>query len=131
MGTALELAGRQVARFFVLLGQVMRGLVRGSIPAGEAVAGPVGMAGILSQGLEAGGLATLLLIAFISLNFAAFNLLPFPALDGARMCFALFEMVTRKKVSPAVETAIHALGFMLLLALMLLVTWRDIMRLFG
>jgi len=40
-------------------------------------------------------------------------------------------MVTRKKVSPAVETAIHALGFMLLLALMLLVTWRDIMRLFG
>ena len=131
LGTALELAGRQVARFFVLLGQVMRGLVRGSIPAGEAVAGPVGMAGILSQGLEAGGLATLLLIAFISLNFAAFNLLPFPALDGARMCFALFEMVTRKKVSPVVETAIHALGFMLLLALMLLVTWRDIMRLFG
>ncbi|RLC76547.1 MAG: hypothetical protein DRI61_13075 [Chloroflexi bacterium] len=89
------------------------------------------MAGILSQGLKAGGLATLLLIAFISLNLGVFNLLPFPALDGARMAFALFELVTRRKVSPAVETAIHALGFILLLALMLFVTWRDIMRLFG
>ena len=131
LGTAIELAGRQVAQFFVALGQAMRGLVRGSIPAGEAVTGPVGMAGILSQGLKAGGLATLLLIAFISLNLGVFNLLPFPALDGARMAFALFELVTRRKVSPAVETAIHTLGFLILLGLMILITWRDILRLFG
>ncbi|MCD5409065.1 site-2 protease family protein, partial [Candidatus Bipolaricaulota bacterium] len=116
------------------LGQVIRGLVTGAIPAGQAavaVSGPVGMAGLFSQGLQAGGLATLLLIAFISLNLAAFNLLPFPALDGARMAFALFEMTTRRKVSPKVEAAIHALGFMILLGLMLLITWRDILRLFG
>jgi len=47
------------------------------------------------------------------------------------MAFALFEMTTRRKVSPAVETAIHTLGFIILLGLMLLITWRDILRLFG
>lgn len=129
--TAVELGGRQIAQFLLALGQVIRGLVTGAIPAGQAVSGPVGMAGLFSQGLQAGGLATLLLIAFISLNLAAFNLLPFPALDGARMAFALFEMTTRRKVSPKVEAAIHALGFMILLGLMLLITWRDILRLFG
>lgn len=129
--TAVELGIKQISQFFLALGQVIRGLLTGAIPAGQAVAGPVGMAGLFSQGLQAGGLATLLLIAFISLNLAAFNLLPFPALDGARMAFALFEMTTRRKVSPKVEAAIHALGFMLLLALMLLITWRDILRLFG
>ena len=130
-GTAVALASRQLARFFVALAEVVRGLVRGTIPAGEAVAGPVGMAGLLSQGIQAGGLATLFLIAFISLNLALFNLIPFPALDGARMAFALFEIVSRRKVSPAVEAAIHALGFVLLLGLLLLITYRDIMRLFG
>ncbi|HAF70458.1 MAG: Peptidase M50, putative membrane-associated zinc metallopeptidase [Acetothermia bacterium 64_32] len=130
-GAAIWLAARQVAQFFLALGQFLGGLVRGSIPAGQAVSGPVGLAGLLSQGLQAGGLATFLLIAFISLNLAAFNLLPIPALDGARMCFALFELMTRRRVSPAVEAAIHALGFLLLLGLMLLVTWRDIMRLVG
>ncbi|HIP99943.1 TPA: RIP metalloprotease RseP [Candidatus Bipolaricaulota bacterium] len=129
--TAVELGIKQISQFFLALGQVIRGLLTGAIPAGQAVAGPVGMAGLFSQGLQVGGLATLLLIAFISLNLAAFNLLPFPALDGARMAFALFEMTTRRKVSPKVEAAIHALGFMLLLALMLLITWRDILRLFG
>ena len=131
LATAVVLGARQITQFFLALGQVIRGLVTGAIPAGQAVSGPVGMAGLFSQGLQAGGLATLLLIAFISLNLAAFNLLPFPALDGARMAFALFEMTTRRKVSPAVETAIHTLGFIILLGLMLLITWRDILRLFG
>jgi len=128
---AVALGAKQISQFFVSLAQVIRGLASGAVPAGQAVSGPVGMAGLLSQGLQAGGLATLLLIAFISLNLAAFNLLPFPALDGARMAFALFELVTRRKVSPAVETAIHTLGFIILLGLMLLITWRDILRLFG
>ncbi len=131
LGTAVVLGARQIAQFFVALGQFIRGLLTGAVPAGQAVSGPVGMAGVLQQGLQAGGLATLLLIAFISLNLAAFNLLPFPALDGARMAFALFEMVTGREVSPRVETAIHTLGFIVLLGLMLLITWRDIMRLFG
>lgn len=131
LDVAVALSAHQISQFFIAMGQFIRGLLTGAIPAGQAVAGPVGMAGLLSQGIQAGGLVTLLLIAFISLNLAAFNLLPIPALDGARMAFALFEMVTRKKVSPRVEAAIHTLGFLLLLGLMLLITWRDIMRLFG
>lgn len=120
-----------LTRFFRVLAAVVSGVARGEVPAGEVVSGPVGLAETLAQGVQAGGLATFILIALISLNLAAFNLIPFPALDGARMAFALFEMISRRKVSPAVETAIHTLGFMLLLGLMLLVTWRDILRLFG
>ncbi|HDS28857.1 MAG TPA: peptidase M50, partial [Candidatus Acetothermia bacterium] len=56
---------------------------------------------------------------------------PFPALDGARMAFALYEVVTRHKVSPRVEMAVHALGFVILFALLLLITFQDILRLFG
>jgi regulator of sigma E protease len=101
------------------------------IPAGEAVSGPVGIAGVLSAGIAAGPLVVILLIAVISVNLALFNLLPIPALDGARMLFALFEMVTGRRVSPKVETLVHTLGFILLLGLLVLITARDILRLFG
>jgi len=67
----------------------------------------------------------------ISLNLALVNMIPFPALDGARMAFALYEVVTRHKVSPRVEMAVHALGFVILFALLLLITFQDILRLFG
>jgi len=72
-----------------------------------------------------------LLVALISLNLALVNLIPFPALDGARMAFALYEVVTRRKVSPRVETAVHAAGFVVLLGLVILITFQDLRRLFG
>jgi regulator of sigma E protease len=131
LGVACRLGTRYLIRFFLTLASVVSGVARGEVPAGEVVSGPVGLVEVLAQGVQAGGLATFLLIALISLNLAVFNLIPFPALDGARMAFALFEMISRRKVSPAVEAAIHTVGFMLLLGLMLLVTWRDILRLFG
>ncbi|MGC9530518.1 MAG: RIP metalloprotease RseP [Candidatus Bipolaricaulaceae bacterium] len=131
VATAATLAARQLAGYFVALFATLQDLVSGQVAAGEAVAGPVGIAGLLGQGLRAGGLATLLLIAFISMNLAAFNLIPFPALDGARMGFALYEIVTRRKVSPRVEAAVHALGFAVLLGLLVLITYRDLVRLFG
>ncbi len=130
--------GDGVALSFRLLGQALTGfvasiraLVAGLVPAGEAVAGPVGIAGILSQGLQAGAWPTLMLVALLSLNLAIINLLPFPALDGARMVFALWEMGTRRRVSPAVENAVHTLGFLILLAGLLLITFWDVVRLIG
>ena len=58
-------------------------------------------------------------------------MLPFPALDGGRAVFSLFEMVTRKKMSVNVEGIIHAVGFLILITLMLFVTFNDITKLFG
>jgi regulator of sigma E protease len=86
---------------------------------------------VLGQGVQAGPLVLLLLVALISLNLALFNLIPFPALDGARMAFALYEMVTRRKVSPRVEMGVHAAGFAILFGLLILITFQDLRRLFG
>lgn len=125
----VPLAFRQLGSVLVGFVEGIRALVTQEVPAGEAVAGPVGIAGILSQGIQAGAWATLMLVALLSLNLAIINLLPFPALDGARMTFALWEMITRRRVSPAVENAIHTVGFLLLIAGLLLITFWDVLRL--
>lgn len=129
--TTVELGFGFVGSTFAMFGTAIGMMVSGKVGVGEAFTGPVGIAGILSQGLAAGGLVIVLLISLISVNLAVFNLIPFPALDGARMFFALWELVSRRRVSPRVENAIHAVGFILLLGFLLLVTWQDIMRLFG
>ncbi|MCR4391247.1 MAG: RIP metalloprotease RseP [Candidatus Acetothermia bacterium] len=130
-GEGVVLTFREIGGAMGAFVTAIRGLLTRTIPAGEAVTGPVGIAGILSQGVRAGPLAVLLLVALIGLNLALFNLIPFPALDGARMAFALYEMVTRRKVSPQVETGVHATGFVILFALLLMITFQDLLRLFG
>lgn len=64
----------------------------------------------------------------ISINLAVFNLLPIPALDGGRFAFYLFELITRKRVSPKVEQWAHSIGFALLILLMIVVTVNDIVN---
>jgi regulator of sigma E protease len=71
------------------------------------------------------------IIALISLNLAFFNLIPFPALDGSRILFSLVELIIRKPIPRKVEAAIHAVGFLILLGLLFLITLKDIVRLFG
>lgn len=130
-GRALALAGQQVGQAVFFVAAAFQALVARRIPAGEAVSGPVGIAATLAEGLAAGPLVVLLLIAVISVNLALFNLLPIPALDGSRLLFALVELLTRRRVPPRVETLVHTLGFVLLLGLLVLITARDLLRLFG
>ncbi len=131
VGEGVALSLKEIGRAMVGFAAAIRGLLTRSIPAGEAVTGPVGIATVLGQGVRAGPLVLLLLVALISLNLALFNLIPFPALDGARMAFALYEMVARRKVSPRVEVAVHAAGFAILFGLLLLITFQDLRRLLG
>lgn len=131
IGEGIGLAFEEISRAMVGFVSAIRGLITRSLPAGEALTGPIGIAAVLGQGVQAGPLVLLLLVALISLNLALFNLIPFPALDGARMAFALYEIVTRRKVSPRVEMAVHAAGFAILLGLLILITFQDLRRLFG
>lgn len=131
LGEGVALAFREIGKAMAGFVAAIRGLITRRIPAGEAVTGPVGIAAVLGQGVRAGPLVLLLLVALISLNLALFNLIPFPALDGARMAFALYEMVTRRKVSPRVEMAVHTAGFAILFGLLILITFQDLARLFG
>lgn len=75
-------------------------------------------------------LNVLMLFAMITVNLGVFNLLPFPALDGGSIVFALWELITRKKVRPDIQAYISVAGFALLMLLAVFVTIGDIRKLF-
>ncbi len=131
LGEGVVLSFREIGGALAGFAATIRGLLTRSVSPGEAVTGPLGISAVLGEGVRAGPVALLLIVALISLNLGLFNLIPFPALDGARMAFALYEMATRRKVSPRVEMAVHALGFAVLLGLLLLITLQDVRRLLG
>ena len=96
----------------------------------DAVSGPIGMAEAVGQATKTGIYSLLYLFTLITMNLGVFNLLPFPALDGGRIIFLLIEMIIRKPVKKEVEQAINTAGIMLLFALMILITFKDIIKLF-
>ena len=68
---------------------------------------------------------TLELIASLSISLGLFNLFPFPALDGGRILFVLPELLFRRRVSPQLENAVHAMGMAFLLLLMIYINVMD------
>lgn len=96
----------------------------------QGLAGPVGIAQLTGQFIKIGPDAVLSLVSLLSLNLAVLNILPIPALDGGRFFFILFEAVTRRKVNPKIEGYAHAAGMVFLLALIALITFHDLVRLF-
>jgi len=126
----LRLAAEQFAGNVGLLATWMRQLISGEVAAEEAISGPVGIAQLLGEGARMGGTVFFGLLAFLSINFGLLNLIPFPALDGSRVAFALYEWARGKPIPPEREGTIHAIGFLILLGVMILVTYRDIVKLF-
>lgn len=107
----------------------------GMLLSGEAgisdMSGPVGVVSVMNDAARSGLLNFLFFAAFLAVNIGVMNLLPLPALDGGRIVFSLFELIFRKPVPPEKEGFVHMVGFALLIALMVFVTWNDIARLFG
>jgi regulator of sigma E protease len=93
------------------------------------LSGPIGIAQELVRGARAGIERFLKLVWTISVGLAVLNLLPFPALDGSRLLFLGYELVTRRKVNERVEGLIHTGGFVVLLILILAVSFGDVARL--
>ena len=98
-------------------------------PVREDIAGPIGIAQVTGQAVRFGFKAVLEFMSILSLNLAVLNILPIPALDGGRALFVVIEKLRRKSIRPEVEQMIHMSGFILLLALLLLVTLQDIRHL--
>jgi regulator of sigma E protease len=91
--------------------------------------GPVGIVQVTGEVAHSGISPLLELTAFISIAIAITQLIPFPSLDGSRMLFVVVEWLRKgKRISPRVESIIHSVGFMILIALMLLITYQDIAR---
>lgn len=94
----------------------------------EGVTGPVGMAKIVSASANAGAAEFFHVLALLSVALGFFNLLPFPALDGGRLMFLGFEVVTRRRPNERFEAVVHTVGILLLLGVILLVTIRDVFQ---
>lgn len=94
------------------------------------LSGPVGIAVLTGQVASLGGSHLVQFAAMLSINLAVMNVLPFPALDGGRLAFLLYEVIRRKKASPTFEQTVHGIGFAVLLLLVLIVTVKDIVHLF-
>ncbi len=94
------------------------------------VAGPIGIARYTGQAIKFGKNAVLELLALLSLNLAVINIFPFPALDGGRLVFVIYEWLTKKRVNQQLERNLNLLGFAILLSLAGLVTVNDIIKIY-
>ena len=102
-------------------------ITKGQIP--REIAGPVGILQITSGVARSGILTILQFIGVLSVNLAVINILPFPALDGGKLIFIGYELITRKKPKPQIEHWVNFAGMAFLLFLIILVTVNDIARL--
>jgi len=92
----------------------------------SAISGPVGVTVAISNAAKESLENLLPIMALITINLGIFNLLPVPALDGGRLLFILIEMIARKPVPQKYESAVHAVGFVLLILFMIVVAAKDI-----
>lgn len=100
------------------------GAIRGEL------SGPVGIAVMTGQFQKMGFVFLLQFIALISINLAIINALPFPALDGGRFLFIVIEKIKGSPVKQKYERIAHTLGFIFLIILMIVITFRDVGRFF-
>lgn len=99
--------------------------------AGNSVAGPVGILGIIFPAAsEAGFTQIIFLAAIISLTLAVMNVLPIPSLDGGRWFVMAYYKVRKKTLTKEREESIHGTGFLILMGLFLVITIADVGKFF-
>ncbi len=131
-------AGKDVVSTVRMVWSSLIGLVTGRFGFNQ-LSGPVGVAGAISEAASAGLQVSFLaalnnilnIMMLITVNLGVVNLLPLPALDGGRFIFLLLEAIRRKPLNPKYEGWVHAAGFALLMAFMVVITFGDISRLLG
>lgn len=94
-----------------------------------SVSGPVGIVSMVGDATALGFTYLIMFTALISINLGVINLIPFPALDGGRILFVIIEAIIRRPIKPSVANAVNSVGFVLLLLLMAVVTYKDILKL--
>lgn len=129
---ALREGGKAVVRVSAFIATAFFSLIAsafgGEWSAFEAVSGPVGIFNAVGSASKMGIVYLLQLLGLISVNLAILNILPFPALDGGRLVFLLGEPLFGKARTMRFEAVTNALGFALLITLMVVITVRDILN---
>lgn len=102
------------------------------------ISGPVGIVAVVDDAYESSAsygwgvviLNLMNLTVLLSANLGVMNLLPIPALDGGRLVFLVIEAVRGKRIAPEKEGMVHLIGFVALMALMVVIMFNDILKLF-
>lgn len=114
-----------IVAFFKLIKDLFVGA-----PVGDSVGGPIMIAQMTGQVARFGLPNLMNFTALLSLNLAVLNFFPFPALDGGRAFLLIIEKLRGKPLKKEVESWLNNAGFFLLMALIIFVTYKDILRLF-
>ncbi len=125
---AVSLSGQVVAQIAELPAQL---LAPRTSTGGPQVGGPIEIFRVTGQVAQYGLPTFLKLVGVLSVNLAVLNIIPFPGLDGGRLFFVLLGGLFRVRLSPQAEAAVHAVGFVLLLLLLVVVSIADIRRVVG
>lgn len=125
MKLTLNVLKNTVLGLYTLISEGIRGV--GSM---ASITGPVGMVGIVGDAYNLGFTYLLSFTALISINLAVINLLPFPALDGGRLLFLLIEKIKGSRINTKITNTANAIGFAILIILMLVITFHDVSKLF-
>jgi len=94
------------------------------------ISGPVGIIGLVGEASEFGFIYLLSFTAFLSINLAILNIIPFPALDGGRIFLLLIEAIKRSPINAKVIGILNGVGFAILIILMVVITFNDVIKLF-
>lgn len=127
VGKAFEFTIQNLLFLFTAIFLLIKSLFvsKSAISIGQ-VSGPVGIAGMVGQFYSMGIPYLLSFTGLISINLAVLNVLPIPALDGGRLFFLLIERIKGSPLRPETENKIHAIGFALLIGLVVVITLKDI-----
>jgi regulator of sigma E protease len=110
------------------LASAVAGLL-GLSPDGGSAVGPIGIAEETGKMLAAPLVSQLVFVGLLSVNLAVLNVLPFPPLDGGRIAVVLIEALRRRRLPAEREALIYVTGFMVLIALVILISIQDVQRL--
>ena len=92
----------------------------------DNIGGPVAMTRMVGAAVQMGPTYVFIMLVLLSVALGMFNLLPLPALDGGRLSFLAYEVITRRRPNEKVEAMVHFIGILFLLGVLILVTVRDI-----
>lgn len=121
LGTTFSLIWATLSAFGSLIVQAVH-----HEPVGQALSGPVGIAVLTRDVAQLGLIYLIQFTAVLSINLAIINAVPFPALDGGRILFLIIEKIRGRKMNEKAEGWANAIGFSLLIALMVFVTFKDV-----
>ena len=127
---AIKAGAQKTVELMRLTGDFLRQLVAGNIST-DNIGGPVMIVQTAGAAAETGIAATLLFLAFLSIQLGFLNLLPVPVLDGGHLVFFLIELIFGRPLPQAAQEAALKFGLLLLLLLMGLALFNDFSRFFS